>query len=85
MHRIKKLDVIDVYPKGHNKGPKNYFGKKWAVIKFELVMKGEVIEGLIDVPLPKDCDDIHPVAADAINKAVSRGTLEAAADYVLAA
>ena len=69
--KIRKLDVITVYPSGENKGPKRYFGKKFAVVAYELTHE---IKGFMDVPLPKGSDDIHPVAIGVLMNAISRGS-----------
>ena len=67
--KIKKIDVLGVYPQGK----RTYHGKKWGVAHYELA--GEV-KGVIDFPLPPECDDIHPVAIAAIMNAVTRGVYD---------
>ena len=71
--KIRKLDVITVYPSGENKGPKRYFGKKFAVVAYELTHE---IKGFMDVPLPAGCQDIHPVAIGVIMNAIKRGVFD---------
>jgi len=77
--KIRKLDIIAVYP-----AKSLYFGKKWAVVAYELT--GGIV-GFLDVALPKDCDDIHPIATAAMLSTISRGTFaqKTKADYVPAA
>lgn len=67
--KIKKIDVIKVYPTEDGL----YFGRKWALIAYEL---SRDIKGVMDVPLPKECDSVHPVAISAINGIINRGTYD---------
>ena len=70
MIKIRKIDVLDVYPKGE----RLYFDKKWAIIAYELQCGHRDIVGIMDMPLPKESDDIHPLARDALMKCIARGT-----------
>ena len=68
---IAKVDITKVYPQDDNKSPNNYFGKKWGVASYEL---NDGTRGVMDFPIPPECDDIQPVARRALNMAINRGT-----------
>jgi len=67
--KIRKIDVLKVYPTETG----TYFGRKWALVAYEL---SNDVKGIIDLPIPKDCDDIHPVAIGAIRGAINRGIFD---------